>query len=187
MALTSDDWLRAAYHHFADHGPDGVRVERLARTLGVSKGSFYWHHRDRQALLTALLSRWEQLSTDLIHTAEQQPCPRASVQWVLDSLLQSVPNSVRSETQFLNWSRSDPQAALVAARVEDRRVAFLTRQVRRSGLDPADAPLRAELLYAALIGLLDRVGRGSAAASLPTLSTHLLSLIPPRALTPEPA
>lgn len=177
MTLTPDDWLHAAYHLFAQDGPDGVRVERLARTLGVSKGSFYWHHRDRQALLTTLLDRWETLNTTLIAHAEQGGPPRACVQRVLDRLFDGAPTSLRSETQFLAWSRTDPQAAVVTARVEDRRVAFLTRQLRRSGLNAPDAAQRAELLYAALIGLLDRTGRDAVTDPTP-LRTHLLTLIP---------
>src|SRR5262245_7462490 len=53
------DWLRAARLALRRRGPDAVRVEPLARALGVTKGSFYWHFRDRSDLLEALLKEWE--------------------------------------------------------------------------------------------------------------------------------
>ena len=58
-SLLPDNWLRAAETRLAQHGIESVRVEVLARDLGVSKGSFYWHFRDRNELLDKLLGRWE--------------------------------------------------------------------------------------------------------------------------------
>ena len=55
---TRDHWLRAARLALLHNGPEAVRVEPLARDLGVTKGSFYWHFRDRGALLEALLVEW---------------------------------------------------------------------------------------------------------------------------------
>ena len=52
---TGADWLKAARLALLHRGPDAVRVEPLARGLGVTKGSFYWHFKDRNALLEALL------------------------------------------------------------------------------------------------------------------------------------
>src|SRR2546423_8402349 len=57
--LRVSDWMRAARLALLHSGPDGVRVEPLARTLGVTKGGFYWHFRDRADRLDALVVEWE--------------------------------------------------------------------------------------------------------------------------------
>src|SRR5229473_524512 len=57
--LGREDWLRAARLALLHGGPESVQVERLARELKVTKGSFYWHFKNRQALLEALLLEWE--------------------------------------------------------------------------------------------------------------------------------
>ena len=57
-------WVDAALRAFADGGPEAVRVEPLAKALGVTRGGFYWHFADRAALLDELLDTWERRSTD---------------------------------------------------------------------------------------------------------------------------
>ncbi len=73
--LQRADWLRAAQRTLVIHGLAGVRIEALARDLGVSKGSFYWHFADRAALLEALLAAWEVESDWLIAESRKAPSP----------------------------------------------------------------------------------------------------------------
>ncbi|HXD37565.1 MAG TPA: helix-turn-helix domain-containing protein, partial [Rhodanobacter sp.] len=58
--LSAEDWELAALQLIAEQGVGALAVEALARRLGVTKGSFYWHFRTREALLQAALERWEQ-------------------------------------------------------------------------------------------------------------------------------
>jgi AcrR family transcriptional regulator len=67
MALTRmprSGWIGEGLRALAAGGPDAVRIEALARTLGVTKGGFYWHFDDRRALLEEMLDTWERLSVD---------------------------------------------------------------------------------------------------------------------------
>src|SRR5580693_7759368 len=57
--LTREDWLAAARRALLHGGPAAVRVDTLARQLKISRGSFYWHFKDRSDLLAALLAEWE--------------------------------------------------------------------------------------------------------------------------------
>ncbi len=57
-------WIEAGLRALAAGGPDAVRIDQLAKSLGTSRGSFYWHFADRDALLTALLDTWERAATD---------------------------------------------------------------------------------------------------------------------------
>ena len=69
--LDREDWVNAAFERLGAGGVEAVRVEPLAKDLGVTKGSFYWHFRDREALLDAVLEAWEARETDhYIKTAE---------------------------------------------------------------------------------------------------------------------
>lgn len=178
QTLTQDDWIAAAYRRFAEGGLDAVRVEALARDLGVSKGSFYWHFRDRAALLTAFLARWEAVSLALIRGAGEQPTPRARLRHVLTQIFAGGTAVVGSEISFLAWSRHDPQAARVAARVEEQRLAFLAGQLQAGGLPPERAWAQAELLYAALLGYLDRLARQATDLSPGAFLLLLTALLP---------
>ena len=64
--LGKQEWINAGLVALAAHGADAVRVERLAETLHVTKGSFYWHFKDRNELLQALLEAWQSRATRAI-------------------------------------------------------------------------------------------------------------------------
>jgi len=79
-------WVHAALQALAAGGPDAVRVEALAVSLGVSKGGFYWHFADRQALLEEMLDTWEKTGTeDIIARVASHPGDaRAKLQKLFD-------------------------------------------------------------------------------------------------------
>ncbi|MEM9638537.1 MAG: TetR/AcrR family transcriptional regulator, partial [Pseudomonadota bacterium] len=62
--LSPDAWVDAAYAAFEDGGVAAIRVDPLARKLGITRGSFYWHFKDRNALLRAVVGRWQTTSTE---------------------------------------------------------------------------------------------------------------------------
>ena len=64
--LSSTDWEAGALDLLAEQGVSAVAVEPLARRLGVTKGSFYWHFPSREALLKAALERWEKLDEETV-------------------------------------------------------------------------------------------------------------------------
>ncbi|BDZ41464.1 hypothetical protein GCM10025865_07630 [Paraoerskovia sediminicola] len=66
-------WVDAAYDAFASAGLEAVKVEPVARALGATKGSFYWHFTDRQALVDAVLARWETETEEIISEVEAAP------------------------------------------------------------------------------------------------------------------
>src|SRR5436309_10975695 len=72
--LRPEDWASAALAAIGSGGLAAVAVEPLATRLGTTKGSFYWHFANRDALLTAALERWERTGTeDVIAYVEAQP------------------------------------------------------------------------------------------------------------------
>ena len=65
--LRPEDWLNAAQARLVDGGIDAVKIGPLAADLKVTRGSFYWHFRDRNHLLQALLARWQAQSHEMFN------------------------------------------------------------------------------------------------------------------------
>jgi AcrR family transcriptional regulator len=151
--LEPADWELAALAAIETGGLEAVAVEPLARKLGVTKGSFYWHFKNRDALLAAALARWEARYTEGIITAHAQVTdPRER----LEQLITQV-NLSEGAARFhaaLTASADHPVVKPVLARVTARRVEYLVDCFRAIGLPPALARRRALLAYTAFIGLM---------------------------------
>jgi len=145
-------WVGAALQALAAGGPDAVRVEALAVRLGVSKGGFYWHFTDRQALLEEMLDAWEKAWTeDLIARVESQPGdPRAKLQQLFE--LVSSPHGLAVELAVRDWSRRDSDVAERLRRVDNRRIGYLRSLFGQFCADENDVEVRSMLAYSAVIG-----------------------------------
>ncbi|HEY7932716.1 MAG TPA: TetR/AcrR family transcriptional regulator [Solirubrobacteraceae bacterium] len=146
-----DAWIDAALKALATGGPDAVRVEALAASLGVSKGGFYWHFTDRQALLGEMLDTWEKtMVEDVIASVESQPGdPRAKL-GQLFQLARSVDFAV--ELALRDWSRRDSHLAQRMRRVDDRRMAYLRSLFGGFCTDENDVEARSMLAFSLFIG-----------------------------------
>jgi AcrR family transcriptional regulator len=145
-------WVHAALRALAAGGPDAVRVEALAVGLGVSKGGFYWHFADRQALLTEMLDSWEKVGTeDIIARVESQPPdPRARLQHLFE--LTSSPDGLRVELAVRDWSRRDAGVADRLRRVDNRRIGYIRSLFGQFCADEDDVEVRSMLAYTLVIG-----------------------------------
>lgn len=151
--LSADDWAQAALEQIATQGVAAVAVEPLARRLGVTKGSFYWHFPSRDALLQAALERWEAAEQELVFGAlEQVPDPRER----LRALFRLVAHEARSHIIYSELLKAldHPVVSPVMERVSQRRLDYLAASFRQAGLGRTDAQHRARLAYAAYVGFL---------------------------------
>ncbi len=151
--LSADDWAEAALDVMAEQGVSAVAVEPLARRLGVTKGSFYWHFPSRDALLQAALERWEAVEQeDVFGKLEAVSDPRAR----LRALFQLVAHEFKSHVVYsaLLKSLDHPAVQPVINRVSARRLEYLTASFRQTGLGRTEARHRARLTYAAYVGFL---------------------------------
>jgi CubicO group peptidase (beta-lactamase class C family) len=157
--LGKEDWLRAARLALLRQGPDAVRVEPLARDLGVTKGSFYWHFRDRGDLLETLLVEWES-ETGLLTDALRQANPRGQLPAIMDELARRNVASERGESPsdaaIFAWAGVDPGVAARANKAEAERMALFRKLTKRAGV--------ADLFYYAYHGFLLRRRRVPQAA-----------------------
>jgi len=151
--LSADDWARAALDVVAESGVAAVAVEPLARRLGVTKGSFYWHYPSREALLEAALSRWEAYEQEAVFgTLEAISDPRERMR----ALFKLVAHEARSHIIYSELLKAldHPVVRPVIERVSKRRLDYLTASYRQAGMGRVEAQHRARLTYAAYVGFL---------------------------------
>jgi AcrR family transcriptional regulator len=150
--LSAADWESAALEALADTGVTGVAIEPLARRLGVTKGSFYWHFADRDALLAAALRRWEESYTERIIAAladVREPRER------LARLIGSVLVGGRSDRIHIALATGQhPLVREALARVTGRRIAYLESCYVELGQRRNEAKRSALLAYAAYVGFV---------------------------------
>ncbi|WP_426131146.1 TetR/AcrR family transcriptional regulator [Pararhizobium sp. PWRC1-1] len=155
-SLTPLDWTVAGITALAEGGIDAVRVERLAKRLGTSKGSFYWHFANRPALLAAMLELWERESTaDVIEHVAAITDPAERLRHVTREALEAKTRGVDVAHAVRSWAAQDPAVAVRFVRVEQARTAFLAHELAALGYDSPTALRLGKALYLALIGLYD--------------------------------
>lgn len=164
--LGKDAWVVAGLKALADQGIEAVRVERLAEALGVTKGSFYWHFTDRQALLTAVLDVWKARATaDIIAQVEAEgDDPRARMHALMMIVFTS---DGRLDRQVRAWAANDEMAAAALKEIDGARTRYLEGLFTGIGFDRAAARARARFAYHALIGqfAMADAGKGKRAAA----------------------
>jgi AcrR family transcriptional regulator len=155
--LTRDDWVLASLAALAEGGIDSVRVERVAKRLNVSKGSFYWHFSDRSDLHSALLDLWEKdFTAQLIANIASLPTPRARLLALAEEVLNASNDGVdvaHAEGAFSAWAVLDPVAAARVRAVEAQRIGYLVSELSLMGADATDAELLSKGVYLALLGV----------------------------------
>jgi AcrR family transcriptional regulator len=149
--LSREDWIEAALQALADGGPPAVAVERLAARLQTTKGSFYWHFKDREELITETLATWERQETDaLIEEMNEitDPVERLRIGTVMAT---EYEEEERPDVRLLP-SASDPVVGEVVKRVQRKRLDFLAKTFREAGFTPAESRVRARLAYSLALG-----------------------------------
>lgn len=156
-SLSAADWTEAALETLARGGLAAVAVEPLAKSLGATKGSFYWHFADRNALLRATLELWERRDTDQVlagidEAQDGSTRLRNLVQVALLSVQRDAVGGAGSIELALQASAAHPLVAPALQRVTSRRVAALSRLYAALGLSEARARDHALLAYTAYLG-----------------------------------
>ena len=139
--LTAGDWAQAALEAVAEGGVAAVSVEPLAARLGATKGSFYWHFANRDALLTAAVALWERDNTDAVIAgveADAEPERRLEV---LFGRVTGRATGSRLEVNLLAAS-DHPLVGPAVRRVTARRLGYVVQLFTDLGFPPAHARYR---------------------------------------------
>jgi len=155
MALGKEDWILEAALAIGRGGTAAVAVEPLAKRLGTTKGSFYWHFANRDALIAATLDAWENEYTEgPIAQVAQIEEPRERIARLLEVVMEDDREG-QADVGLLA-SAHDPLVAPVFARVQSRRFAFLEECFGDLGFTPAVARHRARLAYGAFLAWFEQ-------------------------------
>ncbi|MCI4065177.1 TetR/AcrR family transcriptional regulator [Micromonospora sp. R77] len=157
--LGAEDWARAALDVIGEQGVAAVAVEPIAVRLGATKGSFYWHFPNRDALVTAALARWEQEHTQaVIDGLDEAATPTERVRSILASTVSADPLRARVEVNLLA-AADHPLVAPTMDRVVRRRLATLRALFAGAGFAADEADRRAVLAYTTYVGHLQLMVR----------------------------
>jgi AcrR family transcriptional regulator len=149
--LTAHDWVRAALTAMAEGGLEAVAVEPLAARLGATKGSFYWHFENRQALLEAALAAWEREETEaVIEAVDLLDEPQERLDVLIGMVLDASPHEAIELALLASWR--EPAVAAALGRVSERRVDYVAGLYRAVGLDEDTARSQAVTAVAAYLG-----------------------------------
>ncbi|MGJ4969288.1 MULTISPECIES: TetR/AcrR family transcriptional regulator [unclassified Bradyrhizobium] len=148
--LSADDWLTQGLKVLASRGFTALRAEPLAKALGVSRGSFYWHFADVAGFHAALLKKWREIAAEQIITGVEA---NAGDQPAIAVLLRRAFNvKLTLERAVRNWAGSDPAARQAVQAIDRRRLGYVESLLAAEGLVPAIARARAQVLYWTFLG-----------------------------------
>ena len=155
--LGRKDWIEAAIAMLAEDNVEALRVDTLAEKLGVTKGSFYWHFKGREDLLSAVLNEWRLRMTSEVQSLifDRSGTPWERLERLLRIAISGRPDVPGGpfEITLRDWARRDPKVAAVVRAVDEDRIAFAAQLYREAGLSEADAQDYAEAHMAVVIGI----------------------------------
>lgn len=171
-------WIELGLHLLGQRGLEAVRVEVLARRLHVTKGSFYWHFKNRQDLFDSMVELWEEETRALLAEAGEAEPGLARLNRLFE--LVDRHKGRRPDVAIFSWARRDTKVAARVEAVERKRIEFLEKAFREVGGTEAGAREDALFTYLAFVGWLDRSSRApkSTPAYREFAGTILQKLVP---------
>jgi AcrR family transcriptional regulator len=148
--LSARDWLDQGLKTLAKSGFTALKAEPLAKAMGVSRGSFYWHFADIGAFHAAILKHWREVAAEQIianieaASKDQNPLPLL-LRRVFGERL-ALENAVRT------WASVDPAARAAVQAIDQRRLSYVEKLLKQSGLPDDVARARAQILYWTFLG-----------------------------------
>jgi len=155
VTLDRNEWIEAAIDVLAEQGVQGMRIEVLAKNFGVTKGSFYWHFKDRQDLVDGVLETWRDgRIRDIDKQTGASPGREREQLLHLIDVYGATRNrkGISIELAVREWARRDTQAAAIVEEVDTWRLECTRQLFLRRGLSEDEAKSRSLLLYAYVFG-----------------------------------
>lgn len=149
-----DQWIMAARAKLIAGGVGQVRIEALAREMGITPGSFYWHFKDKADLLAALREDWERSnSAPLFAAVAAAPRePAAMLDALMEAWISEAGYDPAYDAAMRDWARISPEVEAAVHREDDRRIALIARIYDVAGFTGDDAMVRARIAYYHQVG-----------------------------------
>ncbi len=151
--LGRDAWTEVGLALLIREGIDAVKITRLAESLAVTRGSFYWHFKDRDDLLESLIRRWQGTNTRAVVEVMRSSDDLAmAILGLFDCWMDAERFDPGLDSAMRDWARCSGRVKRAVKRADDRRVAAIAEVFERSGYEPTDGFIRARILYFAQVG-----------------------------------
>jgi AcrR family transcriptional regulator len=152
--LSRKDWIDFALQKLSKEGIDKVTVAALARDLKVTKGSFYWHFKDREDLLKAMLVRWEKTGSEVVFNEVKRVGGDAKcrLKHMSDIIFKRYGDQLNFELALREWGRKDPKIRYIIAQEDERRMDYMRGLFAEIYADPKIAEAKAWLLFSLYVG-----------------------------------
>ena len=148
--LSAKDWLDQGLKTLARDGFTALKAEPLAKAIGVSRGSFYWHFADIGAYHAAILKHWREVAAEQIIANLEASANDDNPLGLL--LRQAFGARLTLEKAVRTWATLDPSARRAVQAIDRRRLSYVERLLKRSGVAPDVARARAQIFYWAFLG-----------------------------------
>lgn len=154
LRLSRSDWLAAARSALIAGGWDSVKVDRLAKRLNVTRGGFYWHFRDRDDLLDALLADWERQTNAMFESAigGDHADGDAEFRALTNAWIEEDIYSPAYDSAVRDWARTSERATEAVRRVDQHRIEIIQRIFADLGFAETEAMVRARITYFHQVG-----------------------------------
>jgi AcrR family transcriptional regulator len=150
--LTRQDWLLGALEILGTTGVEGIKIVALARLLGVTSGSFYWHFSNRRELHQALCEYWEREMTDVaIAAAKNIEGPPIERIWKLMEQVMDT-GMARYDLAIWHWALADETVQTVFKRTIEKRFKFAAWMFGQAGFSKTQAQIRGRMMVIYLMG-----------------------------------
>lgn len=149
--LGRQDWLIIGTQTLVEKGTEAIRIDPLAKLLNVTRGSFYWHFKNRDDLLVAILHEWETSNTKSVieHIEGLNISPSSKLLSLFEI---AAEDNNRLEKAVRVWSVNDARAAAAIARVDRQRLDYLQNLFLQLGFSEINAKVRAQIVYSVRLG-----------------------------------
>jgi len=176
--LTAEDWIKAGFWALSTTGPDSLKAEALARTLGATKGSFYWHFKDVPDFKAKMLGHWHDKAFDAVARSVDASGDPTERLYRLAELATAEPEGYGGaavEPAIRTWSTSDPLVASAVAEVDAKRLTYLAGLLAELGLTNPDF---SRIVYGAYVGMntLSAADGTDNSGAMSTLMAAILAL-----------
>ena len=152
--LTRENWIDFALQRLTEEGIDKVTITGLARELSVTKGSFYWHFKDRDDLLQAMLVRWEETGSKLVFGEVERVGGDAvrRLKHLSDIVIRRYGDQLNLELALRDWGRKDLKIANILRQEDEKRIDYISGLFVEIYGDVKVAEAKAWLLFSLFVG-----------------------------------
>jgi AcrR family transcriptional regulator len=148
--LSANDWLDQGLKALAANGAGALKADPLAKALGVSRGSFYWHFADVAEFRTAILAYWREVSAERVIADLEAGAKHENPLLLL--LRRTFSSRLTLEKAMRSWATFDAEARTAVQAIDRRRMDYIEGRLKLSGLAEEVAQARSQILYWTFVG-----------------------------------